>query len=127
MEILSNLLKVTQQTDGELGVQPMMFGLEACDLNHKTSGSESVAPRQAAPSLSGNSIELQVPGPYPRPTFFFFLAALSLCCCMRAFSSCSEWGLLFVAVQGLLIAVASLVAEHGSRHVGFSSCGTQAQ
>ena len=29
------------------------------------------------------------------------------------FSSCSEQGLLFVAVRGLLIAVASLVAEHG--------------
>ena len=29
------------------------------------------------------------------------------------FSSCSEWGLLFVVVRGLLIAVASLVAEHG--------------
>ena len=31
----------------------------------------------------------------------------------RALSSCSELGLLFVAVRGLLIAVASLVAEHG--------------
>ena len=30
----------------------------------------------------------------------------------RAFSSCGERGLLFVAVHGLLIAVASLVAEH---------------
>ena len=30
----------------------------------------------------------------------------------RACSSCSEWGLLFVVVHGLLIAVASLVAEH---------------
>ena len=29
------------------------------------------------------------------------------------FSSCGEQGLLFVAVHGLLIAVASLVAEHG--------------
>ena len=29
------------------------------------------------------------------------------------FSSCGEWGLLLVAVHGLLIAVASLVAEHG--------------
>ena len=29
------------------------------------------------------------------------------------FSSCGEWGLLFVAVLGLLIAVASLVVEHG--------------
>ena len=30
-----------------------------------------------------------------------------------AFSSCSEQGLLFIAARGLLIAVASLVAEHG--------------
>ena len=37
---------------------------------------------------------------------------LGLCCCVRAFSSCSELGLLFVAVHGLLTAVASLVAEH---------------
>ena len=29
------------------------------------------------------------------------------------FSSCSERGLLFIAVLGLLILVASLVAEHG--------------
>ena len=46
-------------------------------------------------------------------TFFFFLAALGLRCCTRAFSSCGERGLLFVAVCRLLIAVASLVAEHG--------------
>ena len=32
---------------------------------------------------------------------------------MRAFSSCGEWGLLFVVVRGLLIVVASLAAEHG--------------
>ena len=39
--------------------------------------------------------------------FFFnlFLAALGFCCCARAFSSCGE--------LGLLIAVASLVVEHG--------------
>ena len=42
-----------------------------------------------------------------------FLAALGLRCCTQAFSSCSEQGLLFVAVHGLLIAVASLAAEHG--------------
>ena len=30
----------------------------------------------------------------------------------RAFSSCREWGLRFAAVCGLLIAMASLVAEH---------------
>ena len=31
----------------------------------------------------------------------------------QAFSSCGEPGLLFVAVRGLLVAVASLVVEHG--------------
>ena len=44
---------------------------------------------------------------------YLFLAVLGLRCCMRAFSSCGEWGLLFVVVRGFLIAVASLVAEHG--------------
>ena len=41
---------------------------------------------------------------------------------MRAlFSSCGEQGLLFVEVLGLLITVASLVAEDG-----LSTCGTWA-
>ena len=44
--------------------------------------------------------------------FFLFLAALGLCCCAWAFSSCGEQGLLFVVVRGLLVAVASLAAEH---------------
>ena len=39
---------------------------------------------------------------------YLFLAALGLCCCAQAFSSCGEWGLLFVAVCRLLIAVAFL-------------------
>ena len=43
---------------------------------------------------------------------FLFLAVLGLRCCAWAFSSCSEQGLLLVAVHRLLIAVASLVAEH---------------
>ena len=44
---------------------------------------------------------------------YLFLAELGLCCCAQAFSSCSEQGLLFGVVCGLLIAVASLAAEHG--------------
>ena len=44
---------------------------------------------------------------------YLFMAALGLRCCARAFSSCGERGLLFIAVRGLLIVVASLVAEHG--------------
>ena len=42
------------------------------------------------------------------------------------FFSCIEWGLLFVAVRGLLIAVASLVAEHRLQVHGLSSCGSWA-
>ena len=41
------------------------------------------------------------------------MAVLGLRCCAQAFPSCGEWGLLFVAVSGLLVAVASLVAEYG--------------
>ena len=41
------------------------------------------------------------------------MAALGLCCCTQVFSSCGEQGLLFVTVCGLVIVVASLVAEHG--------------
>ena len=68
--------------------------------------------------------------------FFFnlFLAALGICCCVRAFFSCGERGLLFVAVHRLLIVVAflcwgawalgtwaSVVAARG-----LSSCGSWA-
>ena len=66
--------------------------------------------------------------------FYLFLAALGLCCCTRAFSSCGKQQPLFVAVYGLLIVLASLVAEHGllgeqaSVFVArrLSSCGAQA-
>ena len=58
---------------------------------------------------------------------YLYLAALGLCCSIQAFSSCSEWGPLFISVHGLLIVVASLVVECSSRHVGFSSCGMWAQ
>ena len=51
---------------------------------------------------------------------YLFLAALGLHCCSQAFSSCSEWGLLFIAVRRLLIVVTSPVAEHG-----FQVCGLQ--
>ena len=44
---------------------------------------------------------------------YLFMAALGLRCCAQAFSSCGERGLLFVAVLGLLLAVASFVVEHG--------------
>ena len=54
--------------------------------------------------------------PYKCPGSFFknlFSAVLGLHCCTRALSSCGERGLLFIEVRKLLMAVASLVAEHG--------------
>ena len=45
--------------------------------------------------------------------FFYLWLSLGLRCCTRAFSICGERELLFIAMCGLLIAVASLVAEHG--------------
>ena len=64
----------------------------------------------------------------------FIFAALGLHCCTKAFSSCGELGLLFIAVCGLLIVVASLVVEHGLWDtwasvvvaLRLSSCGSQA-
>ena len=50
---------------------------------------------------------------FDEPKIFFFFAALGLRCCMHAFSICGERGLLFIVVHRLLIAVASLVGEHG--------------
>ena len=44
--------------------------------------------------------------------FYFWLRWVFVPAC-RFFSSCGERGLLFIAVRRLLIAVASLVAEHG--------------
>ena len=49
---------------------------------------------------------------------FLFLAALSLHCCGWAFSSRGEREILFIAVCRLLIAVSSLVAEHGLQVCG---------
>ena len=53
---------------------------------------------------------IQFPG-----LFIYLLAALGLRYCTRAFSSCGGRGLLFVAVHGLLIEVAS---HCGARALG---------
>ena len=61
---------------------------------------------------------------------FIYLAVLGFCCCVRAFSSCSERGLLFVAVRRLRTAVASLVAGHWLQAHGFQQlrfAGSRAQ
>ena len=64
---------------------------------------------------------------------YLFLAALGLRCCMQAFSSCIEQGLLFVVVRRHLIAVASCcgawaLSAWASVVVacGLSGCGSRA-
>ena len=55
------------------------------------------------------------------------MAVLGLRFCARAFSSCSKWRPLFIAVRGPLTISASLVAEHRLQTLRLSSCGSQAQ
>ena len=45
--------------------------------------------------------------------FFFLVGALGLHCCVQAFSSCGEWGLLFVVMHRPLIMVISFIADRG--------------
>ena len=59
--------------------------------------------------------------------YFLFLAVLGLHFCARAFSSCSEWGPLFIVVCRPLTIAASLVAEHRLQIRRLSSCGSRAQ
>ena len=77
-----------------------------------------------SPALAGGFLTTVPPGkPQDLFSFLFFLhiyfIILFFGCVgfllLRAglFSGCGEWGLLFIAVHGLLIVVASLVAEHG--------------
>ena len=62
------------------------------------------------------------------------MAALGLCCCVRAFSSCGEQGLLLVVVHGLLVVVASLCCRARALRAWasavvahrLSSCGSRA-
>ena len=51
--------------------------------------------------------------PFLLKNIYLFLVALDLHCGGEVFFSCGQRGLLFIAGHGLLIAVASLVAEHG--------------
>ena len=52
---------------------------------------------------------------------------LGLRFCARAFSSCGEWGPLFITVCRPLTITASPVAEHRLQTRRLSSCGSRAQ
>ena len=55
------------------------------------------------------------------------MAVLGLRFCARAFSSCGEWGPLFIAVRGPVTIAASVVAEHRLQTRRLSSRGSRAQ
>ena len=55
------------------------------------------------------------------------MAVLGLRFCARAFSSCGEWGPLFITVRGPPTIAASPVAEHKLQTRRLSSCGSRAQ
>ena len=55
------------------------------------------------------------------------MTVLGLRFCARAFSSCSKWGPLLIAVHGPLTIVASLVAEHRLQTRRLSNCDSRAQ
>ena len=55
------------------------------------------------------------------------MAVLGLRFCARAFSSCGEWGPLFIAVRGPLTVAASPVAQQRPQTPRLSSCGSRAQ
>ena len=57
---------------------------------------------------------------------YLFVAVLGLRLCERAFSNCSKWGPLFIAVRGPLTIAASPVAEHRLQTRRLSNCGSRA-
>ena len=58
---------------------------------------------------------------------YLFMAMLGPRSCARAFSSCSKWGPLLIAVRGPLTISASLVAENRLQTRRLSNCGSRAQ
>ena len=55
------------------------------------------------------------------------MAVLGLRFCTRAFSSCGEWGPLFIAVRGPFSIAAPPAAEHRLQTRRLSNCGSPAQ
>ena len=83
-------------------------------LHEKFQGKKSVSSRY---TLS-RELPSKPPLTHHLPKLHFFNKFIYFWLCWvfvaaRAFSRCGQWGRLFVAVRGLLIAVASLVVEHG--------------
>ena len=81
-------------------------------LNHYVVYLKLIVVCQLYFNLKNKKIIYQFLLPYFFKEIYLFLAGLGLRCCAWAFYSCNERGLLFISVLGLLMVVASLVAEH---------------
>ena len=87
-------------------------------------GAQNKVPVPWAKLVRGNQLSPALPSPSettPESFFKIYLFTFGPAGSLlphRGFLSCSEWGPLFIAVPGLLIAVASLVAEPGPWSTG---------
>ena len=90
---------------------------EGCNCGSIYIGREVIQHSQVVktltPNMAGFEFQLHLSLSFFFKFIYLFLAALAVHCHERAFSSCGERGLLFLAVCGLLIVVASLVVEQG--------------
>ena len=99
----------------QLGIKPTSPALEG--------GFSTTGPPGKSPTLSGLFF-------FPPNLFIYiFLAVLGLHRCVRASSSCGEWGGGYSSLwcAGFSLRWLLLLQTTGSRHPGFSSCGARAQ
>ena len=99
---------------GQLSPQVVVHHIPEVVFNQDTVGESHKHRKETCLALQPDWQDLKRPGSLDNFFFFFFFWLCWVFIATRGlFSSCGEQGLLFVAVRRLLIAVASLVAEHG--------------
>ena len=117
-----NIFYLTKQTSLPTFVSFEVHGHPRCRWNHHT-----------GPVVTDADTEVHTRN-CPQSLFFFFplkiylfMVALGLCYCVRAFSSCSEQGLLSsFGVQASHYGGFLLFQSMGSQHTGFMSCSAWA-
>ena len=97
-------------------------------LSHQGECSENLGPHQSELPVEQDrfwGLFVGLVGSLVSFFFFFWLYWVFIAVCQLS-QVVSSWGYSLAVVHGLLTAVASLLAEHGSRCGGFNSCGTRA-
>ena len=111
------------QRDGEIQRQNAHLFVSVCSVSFWKQGPcpggwDNLNEKAVCPLLNPQEPEqyLELKKHFLKNKFIFYLfifGCVGSLLLRRAFSSCSEQGLLFVVLRGLLTAVASLVVEHG--------------